>query len=209
MLDVIGGVSNRGSSRPESLLHLNPSSSAPELTETELLQAGFRYALALTHHREEAEDLVQETWLNLCRRYDRVENQAVLFTSIRHLFIDQCRRRKLVHFESLEAPAMNEQAGVRHDEPCVKGELAILLGHLKPVEREVIFLHYYQGYTAEEISQLHEQSRGTVLSLLHRSMAKLRKIAESELQSDLNPLPRNQVLPLFVLLITLARSHRS
>ncbi|BCU76409.1 RNA polymerase sigma factor [Luteolibacter sp. LG18] len=180
-------------------------SPAPDLTETELLQAGFRYALALTHHREEAEDLVQETWLNLCRRYGRVENQAILFTSIRHLFIDQCRRRKLVHFDSLEEPSIREQAGTWCDEPCVKGELAILLGRLKPVEREVIFLHYYKGYTAEEISQLHEQSRGTTLSLLHRSMAKLRKIAGSE--ADL--LPRNQVLLFFVLLITLSQSHRS
>jgi DNA-directed RNA polymerase specialized sigma24 family protein len=32
------------------------------------LQAGYRYALALTHHHYEAEDLVQEAWLRFwCR----------------------------------------------------------------------------------------------------------------------------------------------
>jgi RNA polymerase sigma factor (sigma-70 family) len=172
----------------------------PAPTEAELLQSGFRYALALTHHREEAEDLVQETWLNLCRRYGRVENRAVLFTSIRNLYIDQCRRRKLVHFDSLDDAEIHEVPEIPVDEPCVKGELAALLGQLKPGEREVIFLHYYQGHTAEEISQLKGQSRGTVLSLIHRTIAKLRKLGESAA----GVVAGNQLLLLFVVLISMA-----
>jgi RNA polymerase sigma-70 factor (ECF subfamily) len=176
----------------------------PEPTEAELLQAGYRYACALTHHREEAEDLVQETWLNLCRRYGRVENQAILFTALRNLFIDQCRRRKLIHFDSLDQPDIPDVPDIPADEPCVKGELAAMLGQLKPSEREVIFLHYYQGHTAEEISRLNGQARGTILSLIHRSIAKLRKLGESQEGT----LPRNQTLLLFVILITLVRSIR-
>jgi RNA polymerase sigma factor (sigma-70 family) len=177
----------------------------PGLSEAELLQCGFRYALALTHHREEAEDLVQETWLNLCRRYGGVENRAVLFTSLRNLYIDQCRRRKLVHFDSLDDTEIPEVADIPVDEACVKGEIAALLGQLKPAEREVIFLHYYQGHTAEEISQLHGQSRGTVLSLIHRTIAKLRKLGESAA----GVVSRNQYLFFFVVLISMARFIRS
>ena len=180
---------------------LDTSDQGPELSEAELLQAGFRYALALTHHREEAEDLVQESWLNLCRRYGKVENCAVLFTAVRNLYIDQCRRRKLVHFDSLDGEDVPEVAEIPVDEPCVKGELAALLGRLKPTEREVIFLHYYQGHTAEEICQLHGQSRGTVLSLIHRSLAKLRKLGEVTAEA----VSRNQFLFWFVVLITLTK----
>lgn len=180
---------------------LDTLSNHPDSTEAELLQAGYRFALALTHHREEAEDLVQETWLNLCRRYGGVETQAILFTSLRNLFIDQCRRKKLIHFESLDQADVAEQADVPLEEPCVKGELAALLGILKPSEREVIFLHYYQGHTAEEISLLTEQSRGTVLSLIHRSIAKLRKAGEAQRDS----FPRNQSMVLFVLLVSSLR----
>ena len=178
---------------------METSDQGPEPSEAELLQAGFRYALALCHHREEAEDLVQESWLNLCRRYGKVENRAVLFTALRNLYIDQCRRKKLVHFDSLDGEDMPEVAGIPADEPCVKGELAAMLGSLKPTEREVIFLHYYQGHTAEEISQLNGQSRGTVLSLIHRSLAKLRKLGEVAAEA----VSRNQFLLLFVVLITL------
>ena len=34
----------------------------------ELVQAGYRYALALTHHHYDAEDLVQQAWLKLTHR---------------------------------------------------------------------------------------------------------------------------------------------
>lgn len=176
---------------------LETSDQVPELTEADLLQSGFRYALALTHHREEAEDLVQETWLNLCRRYGQVENRAVLFTALRNLYIDHCRRKKLVHFDSLEDAEIHEVPEIPVDEPGLRGELAAMLGQLKPAEREVIFLHYYQGHTAEEISQLRGQSRGTVLSLIHRTIAKLRRLGEA-----MAPVPgRNQFLLWFVVLV--------
>ena len=136
-------------------------------------------------------------WLNLCRRYGRVENRAVLFTALRNLHIDQCRRRKLVHFDSLDDAEIHEIPEIPVDEPCMKGEIAALLGQLKPNEREVIFLHYYQGHTAEEISQLKGQSRGTVLSLIHRTIAKLRSLGESVA----GVAARNQFLFWFVALI--------
>lgn len=37
----------------------------------ELLQAGYRYALALTHHHYEAEDLVQEAWMRVFNAFLR------------------------------------------------------------------------------------------------------------------------------------------
>jgi RNA polymerase sigma-70 factor (ECF subfamily) len=184
---------------------LESSPQSTQSDEAELLQAGYRFALSLTHHREEAEDLIQETWLNLCRRYGRVESRAVLFTSLRNLYIDQCRRRKIVWFESLDQPEISEVAEEPAEEPCLKGEISGLLGALRPAEREVVFLHYYEGHTAEEIGLMTEQPRGTVLSLLHRSIAKLRKAAESMPGA----FPRNQLLLFFVVLAAAARFLKS
>lgn len=143
--------------------------------ETAFLQAGYRYALALTHQSHDAEDLVQEAWINLSRRYGGVESRAVLFTAVRNLFIDQCRRRKIVPFEPLDMTAPPSIASEPDGEPGLAGDVARLLGCLRPVEREALFLHYYEGRTAEEIGQLTSQPRGTVLSLLHRAIARLRE----------------------------------
>ena len=147
----------------------------PISTDAERLQKGYRYALALTHHLEDAQDLVHEAWLNLSRRYGRVETNAVLFTAVRNLFVDQCRRKKIVQFESLDEPEAPDVPEVAENQPGVQGDLDVLLGILRPGEREALFLHYYEGRTAEEIGQLTGQPRGTVLSLLHRAIAKLRQ----------------------------------
>jgi RNA polymerase sigma-70 factor (ECF subfamily) len=156
---------------------LDASTDSPISTDAERLQRGYRYALALTHHPEDAQDLVQEAWLNLSRRYGLVETNAVLFTAVRNLFRDQCRRKKIVQFDSLDVEEGPEFPAVPDVEPGVQGDLEALLGTLRPVEREALFLHYYEGRTAEEISQLTAQPRGTVLSLLHRAIAKLRAAA--------------------------------
>ncbi len=150
------------------------------IDDREMLQAGFRYGMALSHRVQDAEDLVQEAWLNLTRRYGGVASRALLFTSMRNLFIDQCRRRKVVHFESLDQPEPPVlPAPPPAEEPGLQGDVAALLGVLRPAEREAIFLHYYEGRTAEEISQLTGQPRGTVLSLMHRAIIRLREAAAS------------------------------
>jgi len=122
------------------------------LTDDELLQAGFRYAHSLSHNSQDSEDLVQEAWVCLWRKYGRVESRAVLFTAVRNLFIDQCRRGKIVQFDSLDHPAVSEMQSEFTEEVGIKGDLDALLATLRASEREVLFLHYYQGHTAEEIS---------------------------------------------------------
>lgn len=139
----------------------------------ELLQGGFRYALSLTHHRQDAEDLTQEAWLNLCRRYGAARSRAALFTTIRNLFIDRCRRARVVGFDSLDASPEDPPA-VATIAAGTRDDLDQLLGSLRPGEREVIFLHHIEGHTADEVGVLTRQPRGTVLSLLHRAFKKLR-----------------------------------
>lgn len=173
---------------------MDASTETPTPTDAQRLQSGYRYALALTHHPADAEDLVQEAWLNLCRRYGRVESSALLSTAVRNLFIDQCRRKKIVQFDSLDQPEPPEIPPVAGEEPGLKGDLTALLAVLRPVERETLFLHYYEGRTAEDIAQLTGQPRGTVLSLLHRAIAKLREAAATAAAKT----GRNQWLLLFV-----------
>lgn len=145
-----------------------------------LLDAGYRYALSLSHHVQDAEDLVQEAWLRLCRSRGGVDHRNLLFTTIRNLFIDHCRRRGIVDFEQLgdadhllADPVAPADGGARHD-------LAHWLGLLRPAEREVIFLHHAEGLTAREIARLTKRRRNTVLSLLHRAHQRLRQAADTQ-----------------------------
>jgi len=38
-----------------------------KIPEHKIYLSGFRYAMSLSHHREDAEDFVQQAWLKLCK----------------------------------------------------------------------------------------------------------------------------------------------
>ena len=141
------------------------------MNELELLQAGYRYALSLTADAAEAEDLAQQGWLRLHERYGGGKKKALLFTTVRRLFIDRYRRSRrveLVAIEDLETePEDLAMPSLEHV------DLERLLNGLREKEREALFLHAVEGYTAAEIADLTGQSRGTVLSLIHRARHKL------------------------------------
>lgn len=143
------------------------------LSEEELLQSGFRYAYALTHHHHDAEDLVQTAWLKLHQRYSEVKTKALFFTTIRNLHIDQYRRRKRVWFISLTSEHEHLSASVDIGGENTKVAIDQMLSNLRDIEREALFLHIVEGYSANEIATLTGRPRGTVLSLIHRSKKKL------------------------------------
>lgn len=158
--------------------------------ELALIQRGYRYALALTHHSADAEDLLQEAWLNLCRRYGEAR-EPMLFTAIRNLFIDRCRRNRVLGFDSLES--INEALPAPECQlPGATADVEILLAQLRPGEREAVYLHHIAGHTAEEIGAMTHQPRGTVLSLLHRAMKKMQQAVLPRALSKIPERDRNQ-----------------
>ncbi len=144
------------------------------MDERALLQAGFRYALSLRATRADAEDLVQEAWCRLYRRAAMAPTKPEMFVTIRRLFLDQHRRNRLVVFENLDCAPEAADPAAPLDERILPRDLAGPLGALRPVEREALFLTVVEGYTAQEVADLTDSARGTVLSLVHRAKAKLR-----------------------------------
>jgi len=159
-----------------------PTKRQPEVPESidALLERGYRYAFSLAHDAIEAEDLLQDACLSILAS-GRSWETAYVFATIRNRFIDRYRRNRKILFLSLEN---EEQASeVDHDDvnwdaPDVlqNGQLGRALGSLRPEEREALFLAVVEGYTAEEIAELTARPRGTVLSLLYRTKAKLRDL---------------------------------
>ena len=143
------------------------------LSAEELLQSGFQYAYALTHHHHDAEDLVQAAWLKLHQRYGTVTTKALFFTTIRNLYIDQYRRRQRVRFVTLTGEHESFSASEKTTREETKVAIEQMLAKLRDIEREALFLHIVEGYSANEIATLTGRPRGTVLSLIHRSRKKL------------------------------------
>ena len=135
---------------------------------------GYRYAFALTHDSHDAEDLVQEACLRVYRRKGRLRDKAYLFTTIRNLFRDICRRRGIATFDTLQDDSVEDS---RHGAANVaerRLDLEAILGALGSAEREILFLNCVEGFTAAEISKMTQRPRGTILSQLARAKKKLR-----------------------------------
>lgn len=149
-----------------------------------LLKNGFRYAYSLTHDHAEAEDLLQDACVSILN-IDGPWEKAYFFTTIRNRFIDRYRRNQKVLFLPLEGEkdgeSIPQHAAVEQwNAPDVLGNGALekALGTLRAEERETMYLAVVEGYTAQEIADMTGRPRGTILSLLHRTRAKLRHTLE-------------------------------
>ncbi len=141
-----------------------------------LLHTAYRYAHALCAHAEMAEDLVHEAWLKVVAKHGATPDKALLFRVIRNLFIDDIRHRNRFPSDSIDEHAMIDHQAL--DPSHFVSEDRVLsqgLSELRSIEREVLFLWVFEGHTAAEIADITAQSRGTVLSQIHRTKAKLKK----------------------------------
>lgn len=152
----------------------------PTADLADLLQQGFRYAFSLTHDRSRAEDLLQDAWVAVLKAHGP-HTRGYLVSAIRSRFVNLYRRERLVPMVSLEG--LIDATGVDHgDSMSFLPDLLALeksLSSLRSAEREALFLSAVEGYTAQEIADLTEQPRGTVLSLIHRARVKLRRLLEA------------------------------
>ena len=150
----------------------------------QLLQQGYRYALSLTRNSALAEDLLQDAWVSMLK-ISAPKNTAYLYKTIRNKYLNHCKHDKIIPFVHLddafsEEDLMSSEADFS-EVLANKQLLDKALDELKPLEREVIYLYYYEEYTTLEISDLLKLSKGVVCSLIYRSRNKLKKRLENEI----------------------------
>ena len=171
----------------------------------DLLQSGFRYALALTRQRESAEDVLHEACLSLARTGGPWQRR-LLFRAIKHRFIDAYRRdqrRPAAHQAEFEIAddavhaACETHSGRGDHSGGVLARLVqadaveVALRCLSEDEREAVVLSWVEGYSARETAKQLGRPRGTILSLLHRAKQKLReRLADQAPATRRNPEPR-------------------
>ena len=149
-----------------------------ETTLATTLKSAYRYAISLTGNKQDSEDLVQYASLKLIRKYGKILSRSLLFTTIRNLFVDQLRRKKVVSFapiDLLPEPGLSVAHGAKSD-------IETALAALNPQEREAIYLNVVEGYTADEIGKRIGKSRGTILSRISRGRRKLKHLQQESQQ---------------------------
>lgn len=135
-----------------------------------LLDRGYRYAMSLTGDPVLAEDVLQEAWLGVVRA-GGPRTMPYLIRAIRSRWIDSHRRGQVIPLEFSDA-----EVGVRPEVERLIEADALWDGllQLRPEEREALYLHHVEGWSAREVAERTGRPRNTVLSLLHRGRARLK-----------------------------------
>ncbi|MEM7800916.1 MAG: RNA polymerase sigma factor [Chloroflexota bacterium] len=144
----------------------------------EILQSGYRYALALTHDSQMAQDLLQQACLSISRRQGPW-NIRYLITTIRNAHIDHIRRAQKLRFYPLDEE-LEFVGDVDMMLSSFDPQLESALARLPEDTRELLYLSVVEEFTASELANLTERPRGTILSILHRAKKQLRGLLSQD-----------------------------
>jgi len=157
------------------------------------MKALYNYALKMTGDEDDADDLVQETFLKAFRFFDKFERgtncKAWLFRILKNSFINDYRRIKSepdkVDYEDVQNFYENikaDEVDSQHYEMdafnnMLDDEVSKAISSLPEDFRTVVILNDIEGFTYEEIADFVDIPVGTVRSRLHRA----RKMMYSQL----------------------------
>ncbi len=156
------------------------------------LKTVYSFVVRFVGNSEEAEDIVQETFLKAWKGAKQYRAEASKFKTwvlriARNTAIDFLRKRKHIVFSEFENDegqnVLAETVPDPHelpDEVFARIEnadmLAKTIDKLSPEAREILLLHYTNGLTFLEIGEMLNEPTNTVKSRHHRAIQNLKKL---------------------------------
>jgi RNA polymerase sigma factor (sigma-70 family) len=150
---------------------------APRLLIERFQGVVFGLCFRMLGHRQDAEDVMQESFVRALRGMSGFESHRPLRPWLLGIAANRCRTalsRRAHHPAVVEAgeERADHRAGLA-DPDDLAGELERALARLRPEYRQVFVLFHEQSLAYEEISQAIGRPVGTIKTWLHRARAEL------------------------------------
>ena len=164
----------------------------PAFEELYARHSGRLYSVAyrMTGSAADAEDLLQDIFLQVYRRIDSFRGEAALGTWLHRLAVNACldfvrskqgRRQRAT--DSLDEPDAVEpvaHASWRPDSALNRLDLERAVAQLPPSYKQAFLLHDVEGLEHHEVSELLGIAVGTSKSLVHKARMRLRTLLRGE-----------------------------
>ncbi len=140
----------------------------------------FRFAFSSLRNREQAEDVVQESFARVWEKAESVEfakAKSYLFTTAHHAMVDEVRHRQ--RFANTEEPLSAEAKTTPRQYPDVNDILHKALATLPETQRNAVLLRDYEGYSYQEIGDITGMSEAQVKVNIFRARTALRNKLKS------------------------------
>ena len=130
-----------------------------------------------------AEDITQETFLRVYRKYDLFENRASEKNWILKIAVNLCKNYMITHwFKDICVDFFPEKEGKDLYETFLDKEMiSRQIMKLPPKYKEVILLYYYQELSVKEIAGVLNQKETTILQRLKRAREHLKPLLKEVL----------------------------
>ncbi len=135
------------------------------------------YSLArrICRTTEDAEDVLQETFIEVFRSIGQFRGQGSIWGWVRTVASSKAlmrlRRNKYRDTDDL----VDDVAPVKREDPALRMDLEAALERLSETSRAVVWLHDVEGYTHEEIAAMMDRTASFSKSQLARAHIRLRK----------------------------------
>ena len=172
------------------------SNSAFEEIAFQYMDSLYSTALRFTRNTEEAEDLVQDTYMRAYRFFDKFQIgtnfKAWIFKILTNTFINKYRKKartpQQVQLDKVAYGLENEEPPERvaewsgYDEEkydeLFDDDITVALSQLSEEFRMVVLLADIEGFSYKEIAEIIGRPSGTVMSRLFRGRRMLQRILE-------------------------------
>jgi RNA polymerase sigma-70 factor (ECF subfamily) len=157
----------------------------------------YRLGYRIMGNREDAEEVLQDTFLRAYQKISTFEGKSKLSTWLYRICVNRClnRREGLKKFALTKAfdPAAivgiqnvpsTQNTEAEYETTELQQHVAGAVAKLKPDQRALVSLYYLQGFSCAEISEILQKPLGTVKTHLFRARNNLKKMLAG-LQHDL------------------------
>lgn len=135
----------------------------------------YRFILKSIRETEAASDIVQESFMKLWikrKEVDPHKSKSYLFTTAYHTMIDFIRKNKRnVSIDEIEN--VHDESHIGYSE--LKEILNVAVEKLPEIQRSVILLRDYEGYSYEEIGKITNLNESQVKVYIYRARLFLKK----------------------------------
>lgn len=133
----------------------------------------FRVALNYLKNPADAEDVTQITFEKLLKEKRSFESDEHIRAWLIRVAVNECKKLMRAPWRKVEA-LEDYLTAVSFDNPAHSELYRAVMG-LPKKYRIVIYLHYYEGYSTQEIGEIMKIPKNTVCSQLKRGRELLRK----------------------------------
>ncbi len=140
-------------------------------------------ALRMVSNSEEAEDAVQEIFIDIWKnagRYDETQASETTFVAMiaRRRLIDRIRKQsRQPDINSLEDILAEPENKDQDMQVCLEAkEAAQAMKNIRPEQRQVLYLSIVQGYSHQEIADALNMPLGTVKTHARRGLIQIREL---------------------------------